>query len=66
LRLFFPAPPHSPTERLHQAWKLEALFTGKEKGVSLYMFSVSELLVRENRIRQDFSEEVRKIDMGST
>lgn len=45
---------------------MEALLTGKEKGVSLYMFSVSELLVRENRIRQDFSEEVRKIDMGST
>ena len=32
----------------------------------MYMFSVSELLVRENRIRQDFSEEVRKIDMEST
>ena len=45
---------------------MEALFTGKEKGVSVYMFSVSDLLVRENRIRQDFSKEVRKIGMEST
>ena len=44
---------------------MEALFTGKEKGVSVYMFSVSDLLVRENRIRQDFSKEVRKIGMES-